>query len=81
MSMIYTRLTNSIRNAAFSLENWNKDGDTDWNLVELHAVQECFHMYASVERFYSDFDEIVNLTIAEIRKDAESEARFEMLTS
>tara|TARA_B110000977_G_C10815488_1_gene392004 strand:+ start:528 stop:644 length:117 start_codon:yes stop_codon:yes gene_type:complete len=38
-------------------------------------------MYASVERFYADFDEIVNLTIAEIREDAESEARFEMATS
>ena len=81
MSVIYSTLTESITKATFDSENWNTDGSINWSFVDSDAYHECFKLYSSVEGFYTDFNEIVNDIIAEMREEADAEARFEMVTS
>jgi len=81
MSNIYATLTDSITKATFDSDNWNKDGSINWSFVDSDVYHECFHMYASTEGFYRDFNEIVNVIIAEMREEADSEARFEIVNS
>lgn len=77
MSPIYAKLTESITKATFDSDNWNEDGSINWNFVYSDAYHECFKLYASVEGFYRDFNEIANVIIAEMREEADTEARFE----
>lgn len=81
MSVIYSKLTDSITKATFDSDNWNADGSINWSFVDSDAYHECFHMYASIEGFYRDFNEIVNCIIAEMREEADTEARFEIVNS
>ena len=81
MSNIYATLTDSITKATFDSDNWNEDGSINLSFVDSDAYHECFHMYASTEGFYSDFNEIVNVIIAEMREEADSEAQFEIVNS
>jgi hypothetical protein len=77
----YATLQDSITTATFDSDNWNADGSINWSFVDADAYADCFGMYANTDTFYSDFNEIVNVIIAEMREEAESEARFEMVTS
>ena len=81
MSINYSTLTDSITKATFDSDNWNADGSINWSFVDADAYDECFHMYASTEGFYSDFNEIVNCIIAEMREEADAEAQFEIVNS
>ena len=77
----YATLQDSITTATFDSDNWNADGSINWSFVDADAYADCFGMYANTDTFYSDFNEIVNVIIAEMREEAESEAQFEMVTS
>ena len=77
----YATLQDSITTATFDSDNWNADGSINWSFVDADAYADCFGMYANTDTFYSDFNEIVNVIIAEMREEAEAEARFEMVTS
>ena len=77
----YATLQESINTATFNSENWNADGSINWSFVDADAYADCFDMYADTEAFYSDFNEIVDVVIAEMREEAEAEARFEMALS
>tara|TARA_B110000858_G_scaffold177830_1_gene213156 strand:- start:619 stop:864 length:246 start_codon:yes stop_codon:yes gene_type:complete len=81
MSVIYSTLTESITKATFDSDNWNEDGSINWSFVDSDAYHECFKLYASVEGFYRDFNEIANVIIAEMREEAEAEAQFEIVNS
>ena len=74
----YATLTESINTATFNSENWNADGSINWSFVDADAYADCFDMYGDTEAFYNDFNEIVDVVIAEMREEADSEARFEM---
>ena len=77
----YATLTESINNATFDSDNWNADGSINWSFVDADAYADCFDMYENTKAFYNDFNEIVNSVIAEMREEADAEARFEMVTS
>ena len=77
----YATLTESINTATFNKENWNADGSINWSFVDADAFDECNRLFDGTKAFYEAFDEIVNVIIAEMREEAESEARFEMVTS
>jgi hypothetical protein len=77
----YATLQESINTATFNSENWNADGSINWSFVDADAFDECNRLFDGTKAFYEAFDEIVNVIIAEMREEAESEARFEMVTS
>ena len=77
----YATLQDSINTATFNSENWNADGSINWSFVDADAFDECNRLFDGTKAFYEAFDEIVNVIIAEMREEAESEARFEMVTS
>ena len=77
----YATLQDSITTATFDSENWNADGSINWSFVDADAFDECNRLFDGTKAFYEAFDEIVNVIIAEMREEAESEARFEMVTS
>jgi hypothetical protein len=77
----YATLTESINTATFDSDNWNADGSINWSFVDADAYADCFDMYKNTEAFYNDFNEIVNSIIAEMREEADAEARFEIATS
>ena len=77
----YATLQESINTATFNSENWNADGSINWSFVDADAFDECNKLFDGTKAFYAAFDEIVNVIIAEMREEAESEARFEMVTS
>ena len=77
----YATLQESINTATFNSENWNADGSINWSFVDADAFDECNRLFDGTKAFYQAFDEIVNVIIAEMREEAESEARFEMVTS
>jgi len=77
----YATLQESINTATFNAENWNADGSINWSFVDADAFDECNKLFNGTKAFYEAFDEIVNVIIAEMREEAESEARFEMVTS
>ena len=77
----YATLQDSITTATFDSDNWNADGSINWSFVDADAYADCFGMYANTDTFYSDFNEIVNVIIAEMREEADAEAQFEMVTS
>ena len=81
MSVNYATLNESIRTASFNADNWNADGSINWSFVDADAFDECNRLFDGTKAFYEAFDEIVNVIIAEMREEAESEARFEMVTS
>ena len=69
----YATLQESINTATFNKENWNADGSINWSFVDADAYADCFDMYADTEAFYNDFNEIVDVIIAEMREEARSE--------
>jgi hypothetical protein len=77
----YATLQDSITTATFDSDNWNADGSINWSFVDADAFDECNRLFDGTKAFYQAFDEIVNVIIAEMREEAESEARFEMVTS
>ena len=77
----YATLQDSITTATFDSDNWNADGSINWSFVDADAFDECNKLFDGTKDFYAAFDEIVNVIIAEMREEAESEARFEMVTS
>ena len=77
----YATLQDSITKATFDSDNWNADGSINWSFVDADAFDECNRLFDGTKAFYQAFDEIVNVIIAEMREEAESEARFEMVTS
>jgi len=77
MSVNYATLNESIRTASFNSDNWNADGSINWSFVDADAYHDCFGMYANTDTFYSDFNEIVDVIKAEMREEADAEARFE----
>jgi hypothetical protein len=77
----YATLQDSITKATFDSDNWNADGSINWSFVDADAFDECNRLFDGTKAFYEAFDEIVNVIIAEMREEAESEARFEMVTS
>ena len=77
----YATLQDSITKATFDSDNWNADGSINWSFVDADAFDECNRLFGGTKAFYEAFDEIVNVIIAEMREEAESEARFEMVTS
>ncbi len=78
----YATLTESINNATFDSDNWNADGSINWSFVDADAYADCFDMYdKNFKEFYNDFDEIVTAIRVQMREEALSEARFEMMTS
>jgi hypothetical protein len=77
----YATLQDSITTATFDSDNWNADGSINWSFVDADAFDECNRLFDGTKAFYEAFDEIVNVIIAEMREEAESEARFEMVTS
>jgi len=77
----YATLTESINNATFDSDNWNADGSINWSFVDADAFDECNKLFNGTKAFYEAFDEIVNGIIAEMREEADAEARFEMVTS
>ena len=78
MSNNYATLQESINTATFDSDNWNADGSINWSFVDADAFAECNKLFDGTKAFYAAFDEIVNVIIAEMREEAESEARFEM---
>jgi hypothetical protein len=77
----YATLQDSITTATFDSDNWNADGSINWSFVDADAFDECNRLFDGTKAFYQAFDEIVNVIIAEMREEADSEARFEMVTS
>jgi hypothetical protein len=77
----YATLQDSITKATFDSDNWNADGSINWSFVDADAFDECNRLFDGTKAFYEAFDEIVNVIIAEMREEAASEARFEMVTS
>ncbi len=77
----YATLTESINNATFDSDNWNADGSINWSFVDADAFDECNKLFDGTAAFYEAFDEIVTALRIQMREEAESEARFEMVTS
>ena len=77
----YATLTESINTATFNSENWNADGSINWSFVDADAFDECNKLFDGTAAFYEAFDEIVTALRIQMREEAESEARFEMVTS
>ena len=77
----YATLTESINTATFDSDNWNADGSINWSFVDADAFDECNKLFDGTKAFYEAFDEIVNSIIAEMREEADAEARFEIATS
>ena len=77
----YAILTETINTATFNSENWNADGSINWSFVDADAYMDCKNLFRSNAEFYEAFNEIVNVIIANMREEADSEARFEMAIS
>ena len=77
----YATLTESINTATFNAENWNADGSINWSFVDADAFDECNKLFNGTKAFYEAFDEIVTAIRVQMREEALSEARFEMMTS
>ena len=77
----YAILTETINTATFNSENWNADGSINWSFVDADAFDECNKLFDGTAAFYEAFDEIVTAIRVQMREEALSEARFEMMTS
>ena len=77
----YATLTESINTATFDSDNWNADGSINWSFVDADAFDECNKLFNGTKAFYEAFDEIVTAIRVQMREEALSEARFEMMTS
>ena len=77
----YATLQESINTATFNSENWNADGSINWSFVDADAFDECNKLFNGTKAFYEAFDEIVTAIRVQMREEALSEARFEMMTS
>jgi hypothetical protein len=64
--MIYSILKNSIYSAIENEENYDKDGNINWDYVDADAYEDVRNWFKDDETFYEYFDDIAKGIIYEM---------------